>query len=275
MKITAVYGAAALLCSSLLPAAIAGQARAESGQSSEIKRPAQNPKPCIGYAQITDLATGTIEEIWGAADNRGCAPGATIIAGEVGVITQKNIPTGSLPFVADCCALPADDILTQTVVNADTECPPEHIATGSALYTDKCPACPRPLRCTKINTVRYQLGPPQPGAYWGFGTTFWRNTTRYQRSELPAAIRYAVGRHDRFDYRAQGCIGEPFGSLLTARTGRRTCAALKFAELQYRGLPGDPPRGTPVKMFPDCSAVLNYTSPEPQCVSTQQNPEAQ
>ena len=34
-----------------------------------------------------------------------------------------------------------------------------------------------------------------------------------------------------------------------------------FRELRYKGIAGDPPAGTPVKMYPDCTRIANVFDP--------------
>ena len=224
------------------------------------------PKICLGY---TKYAAGNGEvEHWGYADERGCFANQAIYSGQRGLLRPKTLPPLSYPFQSDCCPLPADDILTEEKKVVNFECPPDFVATATIPFDPAQAKRNRPVVCTKINTARYQLAPPSPGVYWGFGSAYWRNAARFERRDIPAAIRYGVGRNSRFEYDIQGCIGYPFGSVLIAKaTSSPRCAELRFSQIQYRGLPGDPPQGTPVKMFPDCSDVTDVFDPQAGCIN--------
>ncbi len=162
-----------------------------------------------------------------------------------------------------CCPLPSDDILTDDSLYVTSACPPGFVATG-ARGTLGCKDCTQEMRCTRINTNRYQLGPAGPGVYWGVGYSRVHEARRLSRAELPAAIRYGVGRLTRLWWDEGGCIGEPWGSLPIAKRGRR-CSDLLFSELQYRGAAGDPPNGTPVTMYPDCREITGSSDPRAAC----------
>ncbi len=117
------------------------------------------------------------------------------------------------------------------------------------------------MRCTKINTARYQLGEARPGAYWGSGAAGWKGATRITWDNIPAAIRYANGREEQHRWDVDGCIGYPWGSLL-AEKHSKYCSGMMFKQLQFKGLDGDPAAGTVVKMFPDCDDVANIDDPQ-------------
>lgn len=167
-----------------------------------------------------------------------------------------------------CCPLPAEDVLTERELFVAAECPDQTVATG--VHLRSLPDGERAeLRCTAINTARYQLGAASPGALWGFDLAsapyFWKEETVLKAADIPPALRSGVSRHDFREFNLNGCIGVPFGSLLVAKHGKR-CKHFSFRELQFRGAQGDPPAGTPVTMFPQCRYVADPFSPKPICV---------
>ena len=90
-------------------------------------------------------------------------------------------------------------------------------------------------------------------------------TKRLSRGDIPIALRYGIGRMGFNEWDRDGCVGFPYGSLLVAKSAKG-CGKIQFTELEFTGLPGDSPAGTPVKMFPDCSGVDNPFSPFASCV---------
>ena len=167
-----------------------------------------------------------------------------------------------------CCPLPAEDVLLDRELFVAAECPDGMVATGVQLRS--LPDGDRAeLRCTAINTTRYQLGEASPGALWGFDLAsapyFWKELTVLKAADIPPALRSGLSRHDFREFNLNGCIGIPFGSLLVAKQGKR-CKHFYFRALQFRGAQGDPPAGTPVTMFPKCRYIADPFSPQSTCV---------
>lgn len=168
----------------------------------------------------------------------------------------------------NCCPLPSSDILTDSHVFVNASCPDNHVVTGSEV---KHPCddvkCIFQMRCTKINTDRYQLAEKKPAAFWGIGhnAAFWKENVTLKRTDIPPAIRHAVGREDLASFDIDGCVGIPFGSLLVEKRSK-FCTGFYFRQLQYKGRTGDPVRGTPVKMFPDCNDISDIFAQDPQCI---------
>lgn len=179
--------------------------------------------------------------------------------------TDSRIPPAGVGVAAVCCPLPAPDILIDEHIFAAEQCPEGFVATGGVPAVDDCLDCPRHMRCTRVNSRRYRLAAEHHGAYWGFGSKHWREKTRLMRADLPVAIREALGRVSRYRMLHQGCVGSPAGSLLTRKSSGR-CYGYHYRELQFRGLPGDPPEGTAVPMFPRCRRISNILDPQPQCI---------
>lgn len=164
-----------------------------------------------------------------------------------------------------CCPLPADDVLTEQHVFTEDSCPEDHVATGTK-GLEKGRDAAKYLRCTKINTARYQLGEMTPGLYWGNGFAGWQGSRRIEWEDIPAGLRYAAGRQNAERWDIDGCVGYPWGSLLSKKETKH-CGGIYFRQLQFNGAQGDPVAGTPVKMFADCDEVKNVNDPaRAECV---------
>ncbi len=254
---------AALLCSSAASAAPAERPKWEPSVCNGLRSPKGSP-PMWGMISVGELRS---------VDN--CPPGAALINAE---------PTGGrygiperVPVMGACCELPPDALTSEKLLALET-CPEGYVATGVQVLESKEKewwAVPKALICTKINAERYLLGEPKLairvsparelgdvpflrqiiGEYTLFATTSGR---------IPAGIRYAIGRVSGRRWSADTCTGFPWGSLLVAKTPRG--CNFSFRELQYRGLSGDPARGTGVKLFPDCDYLDDPLSTAPNCI---------
>ena len=116
--------------------------------------------------------------------------------------------------------------------------------------------------CVVIDNNRYDLGPELHGVGWGLGND-WQKA-RFRTDEIPSAIRFSVGRTSPTSWDIDGCIADPIGALATG-VANPTCETATFRQLQYAGLPGDPPAGTPVQMFPDCAIPPDMWSTDATC----------
>lgn len=217
-----------------------------------------HPQICLSFWNHVPKKDITTDKAWGWGNAR-----------------REHCPPNHAIFdrASTCCALPAVDILTDEHVQVTSQCPPDYVATGEKvflgqeqIYDRECTSCTRKYRCTRINTERYQLGEPTPGAYWGAGSKSWANSTRFMKREIPVAIRYGIGRKGRYSWDFQGCVGLPWGSLLAGNHGWKECQNMLFRQLQFRGRQGDPPQGIPVQMFPRCRAISDYLSPDARCI---------
>ena len=179
---------------------------------------------------------------------------------------EEGSREGRLRYAVDanCCPLPATDILGNEHVAVEESCPENFVMTGTLRQDESCADCPLKNRCTKINTERYQLSAARPGRYWGNGFSGRFQKERLQASDIPVGIRYGVTRTNYSDWSTDGCIGSPMGALLTKRVGKK-CDDSDYRELLYRGIPGDPPAGTPVLMFPKCRKIENVFDPRSGC----------
>ena len=169
-------------------------------------------------------------------------------------------PPKKIRAVHTCCQLPSDDILLQQHVFVQEECPEEYVATGSKRLGEG-EATRHLLRCTRVNTDRYKLSTELPSVYWGNGGAGWQEgAVRISRDTIPASLRYSVGRKAIDDWDVDGCVGYPWGSLLSKKSSKY-CSGMYFKQLQFVGVPGDPPAGTAVKMLPDCREIANVSDP--------------
>lgn len=216
----------------------------------------------------------------------GCAPHHAFYALDRGARGNSEITSRAAEQVGVtgyCCRLPADDILEADDYRYElTRCPAGYVATGgrAAVNLDRCdsptdsncaPSQRLPnafIRCTKINERRYQLGPSRSGRLWVEDpNSAAEHLSPILRSALPAGIRSAVGLRQPNDLMPNGCIGWPIGSLFVEKQGPY-CEQHYFRALQYRGLPGDPSRGSPVEMFAACDDLDLSNLSQPKCVRT-------
>ena len=159
-----------------------------------------------------------------------------------------------------CCRLPAADILTGELAESIEACPEGYVGVGGRnAASDEFY-----LVCEKVNLKRYRLGPSTRGRYFGVGYSMWKERARIEGSQVPVALRYALGRSNFIIWTGEQCVGEVPGMLVVAKRPR-SCASIEFRELQYAGLPGDPPAGTPVPMLPNCTKIENEFDPTSGC----------
>lgn len=197
------------------------------------------PYVCVGY--LPESATTK----WGYY--RSCPRGYAIFDS----IFFKDYVAGS------CCRLPADDILQGEQLDGGfLKCPENSLATGVEL--------PGKLRCTKINEKRYLLSKEQAGVYWGYGSRQFRERRTVQKANIPLGLRYGIGRDQFQSWHPEGCLGYPWGAILSG-WGPETCQNTSYRTLLYLGKEGDPPRGTPVPMFPSCKTGVNPYDPDAGC----------
>ncbi len=219
-----------------------------------VAAPGSNPSVCVGF----NVETNRWGEEWQTCPTGFAAYGVADAGG-------KPRAGEHIPAVQVCCPLPAPDMLTKEEVFVRESCPEDYVATGSRLDFSKGDDSIQLMRCTKINSARYQLGAPHSSKYWGNGFAGWQGSERIEIEDVPPAIRYAMGRESKDRWGNEGCVGFPWGSLLTSKTGKN-CGGFFFRELEFKGAAGDPAAGTPVKMFPDCRDVADVKDPKAGCI---------
>ncbi len=179
---------------------------------------------------------------------------------------EGTMPSAHDSFLlAACCPLPANDVLLDDTITAPEACPDGYVITGAAYSVELELSKPVDVRCTKVNSTRYLLGPPRRAKYYGNGYSGRAQAERLGNLDVPLAIRTALSRTNYATWDLEGCLGDPPGALLVKKGGRR-CYDWSYRQLQYAGSPGDPPRGTPVVMFPECGELANVFDPGAGCL---------
>ena len=206
---------------------------------------------------------GDVEEAlrWGSASPEPCPDGYAFFG-------QDDPPGGSTSFSpgnvvavnGSCCKLPFPDILTdQHLYNVLDRCPDGYIATGGSASETCGRFCS--MRCTKINTDKYQLGEPFPSLYWTrkWSAVAWGGgqALRKDWEEIPVAIRQSIGRLGTSKFDVDGCVGYPFGSLLVEKT-RKSCDGFIYRQLLFKD-------GTPVPVYSPCLEFVDPRAEELQC----------
>ena len=243
------------------------------------------PYVCIGATPEED--TSSWQAINSGSGTVNCPQGYALY----GATPQPGNPPS---FTGICCKLPKSDILTSEVSEHPYSCPAGSVVTGGRPKSilpcvrdlasckvdcdrahDACRKKRRSaehlLRCTKLNLSRYQLSRTNDVATVRLASHFsQRSVSLTPKRSIPLAIRYGIDRGSKYSWNYSVCAGRPWGSLFAGRLEGRSkkCEAFLFDTLEYRGLPGDPPRGTPVKMFPDCEKLSDLYDPNAYCVDT-------
>ena len=194
-------------------------------------------------------------------------------------------PINTFEIAGYCCKIPNGVLLNEHMFVSE-ECPDDYVVTGgrvenvSAVSGNDTHQSQRYLlRCTRIDRTKYTLGPSTRGwqvtlvqdfvdqvVHWlRFGVPE-RTTTR---SRIPMALRYGLFRVGPTRWDEDGCIGYPWGSILTGRTNKH-CAGHIFRELLYRGTSSA--TSVPVKMYPDCIALSSPFDVNPSCIPAKTKP---
>ena len=222
------------------------------GQPVRLGPDANGPYVCLGY-------NPTSPQKWGAPYGR-CPDGYAFYSS---LEHPGRVEGPEYAFASGtCCRLPARDILRADQVTASAACPDGYVAVGSTgtLIADRNNA----LICQQINSDRYQLSEQRAGLYRGLGASLRAYGKVLADEDIPEAIRPGVLRLSEGKMAIDGCVGDPPGSLLTAKAKR--CSNQRYRQLQYRGLSGDPPAGTPVQMFPICRSISGSLDPTAGCL---------
>lgn len=204
-------------------------------------------------AEGPQLCVGLVEGSWGRQGR--CPRGYAFY----GLDDSSDARSG--PASGPCCPLPMKDIQIGEPFSADLVCPELSMLIG---WERRCESCGYSVLCVRVNPARYQLGPETAGVYWGFGFSRWDESQFIPKMNLPPNLRHAVGRMGFAEWDIDGCVGVPLGSVLTGRP-EGFCSGTRFRQLQYRGLAGDPPQGTPVKMLQECREVVDLFSAGGRC----------
>lgn len=234
--------------------------------------------PCSGAETLTpSVATGNSSYV------KDCPIGSGVMAPDDPAIgSLRNAGPENVPIHGPCCPLPYKDILTgDHIYNVLGECPDGYIVTGRTAAPKNSPgdcgsACA--VRCTRINSEKYRLGPKTPGVYW-YQPTLLETTINLRSSgqsetvrfsDLPPAIRTFVGKSRLGPGRVanpddtDGCIGSPFGSLFTGKRGT-SCDSFIFRQLLSRD-------GNVVPIYPACAQIETRFDGTLRCINSQATP---
>ena len=215
------------------------------GAVTDFSAPQNEPAVCLGYNPFAPLGSGSK---WGNQSSL-CPQGSAYFGALEGLIPD---PVRNTVF-ASCCRLPRADILLDEHLTASVSCPEGYVITGSE---GTAGSLLEKVRCTRVNTARYSLGPLREGRYWGNGLSSRGQREQLQLTDIPAAIRSGIGRVDDTSWAIDGCVGTPVGALLVKK-GAKHCQ-----ESGYRELLED---GKPVKMFPECREIEDIFDPTSGC----------
>ena len=238
------------------------------GTMAEVPPAGHQPAICNGYLPTFGR--------WGSVSHPRffCPPNHAYYG--IGSPIGSRRPARAVSINGICCKLPSEDILLGEHLYTYDSCPENYVATG--IRVAKNGPCKQKalryalcddqqgfqLRCTPVNTERYMLGPVLAGRSWGLGSSRWKEGISLKRDELPAGIRYGLMRRTHTDFWHSGCVGQEFGSLLTAKAFKG-CTGVQFRQLQFRGVAGDPKSATPVVMFKHCTHVGDIFLEESKC----------
>lgn len=254
-------------------------AAAEPGGASPLPAPSPFAVPgvCVGYNPVAK-DWGLVGSVPYTGEGSDCPEGFAFINAHfvAGQIRDAEF----IPVRGICCELPKGALTTEHVYSV-TECPADTVVTGARpdpAYNFSCPegwdkcekrwlSIPQQLRCTRVSP-RLRVSAPTPS--WVLGYAAEVRTWRADRARhvalpmLPPAIRYAIARKNQYGRHDTMCLGFPFGSSLVGKT-EKGCGFL-WGQIQYRGLPGDPAAGTPLKTYPDCLALSDPFDPNAKCI---------
>lgn len=168
-----------------------------------------------------------------------------------------------------CCPIP-DGVLLDRHVYVEDTCPENHLATGVKPPPPEEETLERLertqlLRCTAIDSNRYQLGKTESGILIGWllhFRTYFDKATSFSR--LPLELRLGAGRFSKYGRSKLICLGHPWGAFLTGKQAKY-CSDHTFSELQYRDT------GKPVVSLGHCLAVDDPYSKSPACSLELQN----
>ena len=231
----------------------------------------ESPAVCSGFHYAAGQDADD-QEVWGQPESGVCPRGYAVYGARPWTEAHYSSPE-YVAMRVSCCKLPSASILIDEHIWVEHRCPANFVATGAQYpcYPNKPRDCQpekklRKMRCTKINTELYQLGEVTQGAYWGVGAIQWHQKLRVMKANIPAAIRYSMGRKSKFRWMLSGCAGYPFGSLLVGK-GSKRCHDLEFRSLQYRIKGAILDAGDPVQMYPECRSISSPFEKEPECLN--------
>ena len=210
------------------------------------------PYVCLNYSQTN------VENRW-SPPQPNCPKDHAVFATGL----PQRIDSGVAIRSWQCCPLPSEGILTENKSVVEKRCPLNSIVTGFS-PGGSCPGCAQRLICAEL-AQGYALSPGNSGAYWGNGRAARYSEKQLLWSDVPVAIRYALGRRSIDAWHGDGCIGYPWGALITAVDSQNSCDGVEFRQL-LKANAGDGGGGeVPVPMIPQCSELRDPFSPLSGC----------
>ncbi len=182
------------------------------------------------YSLLTLCDSSNIVFIVSWMGRQSCPPGYAAFAIDDPVWQFHNSITLA------CCPLPHSDILTNRSHDRGKSCGSNEVTTGcyptGGEYRDAN------FICTEINTSLYTLGEAKTTCYLGRG---YAGQGSAERCYTPIPTVEAI--LGIWQFGADACVGDPYGSLITEKTSRY-CSDMKAKRLFYKDT------GKPAPMFP-------------------------
>lgn len=180
----------------------------------------------------------------------------------VGVLREVPALWRRDDVAVSCCRLPQAGMLRGEPIDVavDTACPEGAVAVGISPGSS-CRECKQHLTCRSLDGQRYSLGGITSGVFWGDRRVMGESSRRIDRHDVPAGLRYGVGRTGLTSWAESGCLGYPWGSVLTKLPAPRSCDKSEFRELIDRH------SGRPLSLVPDCADVSDELDPESTCIA--------
>lgn len=234
------------------------------GSALSISSVPKGPFVCLGYQPSGGSQYPFVfPSKWGASHAQCPSDYGFYSTGEAGPRTPNESELS-----APCCPLPYEHMFVGDAVPASERCEEGMVVVGEEIRESDGAShgvVRREWWCRKLSD-RFQLGEETGGVYFGSGFSSRGHQKRMRRDQIPLAIRASASRLVFNQWDADGCIGDPPGSLLVGRTKSGIgCDRIRFRRLQYRGAPGDPPQGTDVTMFPSCRSIGPVFLPNSGC----------
>ena len=234
--------------------------------------------PCVALSETLCTGYDAAQGSWGpkqvsaAVQEAYCPAGTAFVAHQIATRIGSKKRRHLLPPTGSCCPLP-NNALTNEHTFAEAACPDDHVITGGRIAPDSVSikwenesSIHYQLRCTRINTKEYTLGPAAETLIVAASEyvdeqllrTFGRNkVARTSYNFIPPFLRYGIGRETRTTWLEKLCVGYPWGAPLI-ELGQHGCAGFVFRPLIPRAGPADDGK--------TCRAVADIYSEHAHCL---------